>query len=205
MKDEQEYIKDIAEMRSMMERSSKFMFLSGLSGVLAGVFALVGAFVAYKLWGFNPQQTVYDAASPVPQLKNIVILGAVVLVLSLATAFAFSYKKAWKKGERSWNATTRRLLMSMAVPLVTGGLLILVLIDRGLVGLLAPVTLIFYGLALFGASKYTYEEVRSLGLIQIVLGLVAAYYVQYGLLCWAVGFGLVHIVYGIYVHYRYER
>lgn len=205
MKDEQDYIKDIAEMRSMMERSSKFMFLSGLSGVMAGVYALVGAFVAYKLWGFNPGRAAADGANPEPGLRNIIILAAVVLVLAVGTAFALSYMNASKKGERSWNATTRRLLLHMAVPLVTGGLLLLILIDRGLVGLLAPCTLIFYGLALFSASKYTYEEVRSLGLIQIVLGLTGAWFVDYGLLCWAIGFGLVHIVYGIYMHYRYER
>ena len=189
----------------MMERSSKFKFLSGLSGVMAGVYALVGAFVAYKLWGFNPGSEAYDPANPAPSLRNVIILAAVVLVLAVGTAFALSFMNANKKGERSWNATTRRLLMNMAVPLVTGGILLLILIDRGLVSLLAPCTLIFYGLALFSASKYTYEEVRSLGLIQIVLGLISAWFVEYGLLCWAIGFGLVHIVYGIYMHYRYER
>jgi hypothetical protein len=93
----------------------------------------------------------------------------------------------------------------MAVPLIVGGLLILVMISRGLVGLVAPMSLIFYGLALYNASQFTYEEVRSLGLIQIVLGLLGAYFVSYGLLFWAIGLGVAHIVYGIYMHYRYER
>jgi hypothetical protein len=79
------------------------------------------------------------------------------------------------------------------------------MISRGLVGLVAPMSLIFYGLALYNASQFTYEEVRSLGLIQIVLGLLGAYFVSYGLLFWAIGLGVAHIVYGIYMHYRYER
>ena len=93
----------------------------------------------------------------------------------------------------------------MAVPLIAGGLLILILIAKGLIGLIAPFTLLFYGLAVYNASKYTYEEVKVLGLFQVGLGLISAYFVRYGLLCWALGFGVVHIIYGIYMNYRYER
>ncbi len=116
-----------------------------------------------------------------------------------------SYKKANKKGEKLWNPTAKRLLINMAVPLIVGGLLILILIFKGLIGLIAPFTLLFYGLALYNASKFTYEEVKSLGLIQIGLGLIGSYIVEYGLLLWALGFGLIHIIYGIYLHYRYEK
>jgi hypothetical protein len=97
------------------------------------------------------------------------------------------------------------LLVNMAVPLIAGGLLILILISKGLIGLVAPFTLLFYGLALYNGSKFTYEEVRILGVIQIILGLISAIYIEYGLLIWAVGFGIVHIIYGIYIHYKYER
>jgi hypothetical protein len=93
----------------------------------------------------------------------------------------------------------------MMVPLIAGGLLVLILISKGLLGWIAPFTLLFYGLALYNASKFTYEEVRSLGLMQIGLGLISSYFVEYGLLFWALGFGVLHIVYGIYMHYRYER
>ena len=93
----------------------------------------------------------------------------------------------------------------MAVPLVAGGLLILILIAKGLIGLIAPVSLIFYGMALFNASRHTLEEVKVLGIIQIGLGLISSYFVEYGLLIWALGFGVVNIIYGIYMHYKYER
>ena len=93
----------------------------------------------------------------------------------------------------------------MAVPLAAGGVLILILLSQGMVGLIVPMTLIFYGLALFNAGKFTYGEVKFMGIIQIVLGLLAAYFVAFGLFFWAIGFGLVHIAYGIYIHYKYER
>ena len=107
--------------------------------------------------------------------------------------------------EYAWNITARRLLTNMAVPLLSGGILILILISKGLLGLMAPLTLIFYGLALYNAGTFTYKEVKILGLVQLSLGLLSAYFISYGLMLWAVGFGLVHIIYGVYMHYRYER
>lgn len=208
MREKQDYIRDIAEMRSMMERSSKFLSLSGLSGIMAGIYALLGAYIAYKFFAFNPDETVYSFVKPgsAPfSLPNVIFLAAIILILTIGTAIFLSHKKANKRREKLWNAATRRLLINMSVPLIAGGLLILVLIFKGLIGLIAPFTLLFYGLALYNASKFTYEEMRSLGLIEIGLGLISSYFVGYGLLFWALGFGVVHIIYGIYMHYKYER
>lgn len=203
MKEQQDYIRDIVAMRSMMERSSKFLSLSGWAGIMAGIYALTGAYVAYSVLDFNTESVAnaYEASN----FTKVVLLGLLILVLAIGTAIFLSAKKAHKRGEKLWNPTARRLLLNMAVPLVAGGLLVLIMIAKGLVGFVAPLTLIFYGLALYNASKFTYEEVRSLGLIQIVLGLVSAYFVGYGLLFWAIGFGVFHIIYGIYMHYRHER
>src|SRR5690606_42010057 len=116
-----------------------------------------------------------------------------------------SSRKAGSKGEKLWNPTSRRLLLSIAVPLVAGGVLLLLMVWHGLTGLLAPLSLIFYGLALYAAGRYTFKEIKTLGLIQVGLGLIAACFVEYGLLLWAVGFGVFHIIYGISMHFNYER
>jgi len=207
MKEEQDYIRDIAEMRLMMERSSKFLSLSGLAGIMAGIYALSGAFIAYEIFHFNPDQIVYSTLSgSLPSsLLRVIFLAIIILMLATSTAVFLSHKKASKKGEKFWNPAARRLLINMAVPLIAGGLLILILISKGLIGLIAPFTLLFYGMALYNASKFTYEEVKSLALIEIGAGLISSYFVEYGLLFWAFGFGVVHIIYGIYMHYRYER
>ena len=192
----------------MMERSSKFLSLSGLAGVMAGIYALAGAFIAYRTFSFNPVEVVdptLDFENPPSVLLKVVVLATIVLILAISTAIFLSQKKAKKRGEKLWNHTSQQMLFHMAVPLVVGGLLILVFIAKGFVGFVAPMTLIFYGLALYNASKFTYPVVKSMGLIEVVLGLVSAYFVGYGLLFWAIGFGVVHIVYGIYMHYRYER
>ncbi|MBC6492955.1 hypothetical protein ACFSQD_00365 [Flavihumibacter stibioxidans] len=208
MKAEQDYIRDIAEMRSMMERSSKFLSLSGWAGIMAGIYALSGAFIAYRILYFNPDEIVYDTIKSGNlsfSLLKVMLLAITILVLALGTAIFLSYKKAGKRGEKLWNPIAKRLLINMAVPLTAGGILILILVSKGLIGLIAPFTLLFYGLALYNASKFTYEDIRVLGLVEIALGLVSSFYIGYGLIFWALGFGVAHIIYGIYMHYRYER
>ncbi len=204
MKKERDYIQDIAEIRSMMERSSKFLSLSGWAGIMAGIYALAGAFVAWRFLHFSPDG-VYDAAHSASDQLNVVLLAAVVLVLALGTAVFDSLKKAKKRGEKAWNYTSKRLVNSMLIPLGSGGLLVLILISKGLIGLVAPLTLLFYGLSLYNAGRFTYNEVKVLGLVEIILGLICAWYVEYGLVFWAAGFGLAHIIYGIYMFYRYEQ
>lgn len=208
MKKEKDYVQDLTEIRSMMERSSKFLSLSGMAGVMAGIYALAGAYIAYRYFDFNPGHT-YDSTLQsgrlTTDLLQIMVLAAVVLVLAVATAAVLSYRKAARRSEKLWNPTAKRLLANMAVPLIAGGLLILILLFKGLIGLVAPVSLIFYGLALYNASKFTYEDLRTLGLIEVALGLIGAYFVGYGLLLWALGFGVFHIIYGILMYYRYDR
>ncbi len=207
MKKEQDYLQDISEMRSLMERSSKFLSLSGLAGVLAGIYALAGAYVAWQILVFDPlatYATVEGALIPA-ELESFVLLGVLVLVFAVGSAGILSQKNSHKRKEKLWNPVTRRFLMHLLLPLVSGGILVLILIRQGSIGLVLPLTLIFYGLALFSAGKFTFGEITSLGAIQVALGLLAAWNPTVGLLCWAIGFGLAHIVYGIFMHYRYER
>ncbi|OGU70032.1 MAG: hypothetical protein A3J84_07520 [Ignavibacteria bacterium RIFOXYA2_FULL_37_17] len=204
MKEEQDYIRDIAEIRSMMERSSKFASLSGLSGILAGIYALAGAFIVYHYYSFNPDSvdyTNYSAGS----LINVIAIALIILILALGSAVFLSYKKGNQKGEKIWNTTSRRLIANMAVPLSAGGILILIFLVKGLVGLIIPSTLLFYGLAIYNASKFTFGEMKFMGLLQIGLGLISAYFIEFSLFIWAFGFGVVHIAYGTYMHFKYER
>ena len=201
MNTEQDYINNIAEIRSMMERSSKFLSLSGWAGIMAGFYSLAGAWIAYSYFGFDPDEISYSS----PELTKVIALALGILVTALVTAIYFSWSKANKKGEKIWNSTSRRLLASMAVPLAAGGILIILLLMKGLIGLVPPLMLIFYGLALYNAGNYTIKEVKIMGFIQLILGLISSWFVEYGLLLWASGFGMVHLIYGIYMYFRYER
>lgn len=208
MKDQQEYTRDIEEIRSMMERSTKFPSRSGLAGIMAGLYALIGSYVAYYVFRFHPESIAYNALESgtiAPVVINVIMTAIVVLILSISTAIYLTNKKAGKTGEKVWNATSRRFLVNLAMPLIAGAIFAVILIFHDLIGLVAPVTLLFYGLALYGAGKFTYDDVKFLGIIQMGLGLVSSYNVEYGVLFWAIGFGFVHIMYGIYMHFKYER
>lgn len=208
MKKDKDYIQDIAEIRSMMERSSKFLSLSGWAGIMAGIYALAGALAAYTIYDFNPTTvggSLNSDSSSYPALFNIVLLALAVLLFALLTAIYVSLREARKREEKLWNTTSKRLLINMVTPLFVGGILILILISKDMIGFIAPFSLLFYGLALFSGGNFTYPEVRILGIIQISLGLISSYFVEYGLIFWSLGFGVVHIIYGIYMQFKYIR
>lgn len=208
MNAEQKYIRDLSDIRSMMERSTKFLSLTGWSGIMAGIYALAGAYLAYHFFYRESGEVIYNSFSVQVgsgDVFNLILLGIVVLVLAVGTAVFLSYKKARRNKEILWNSAARRLVLHMGIPLMTGGILILILISKGIFGLLAPLTLIFYGLALINASKFTYDDIKYLGITEIVLGLISSYFISFGLLFWAIGFGIMHIIYGIYMHLTYEK
>lgn len=200
-------LKNLAEIRSMMERSSRFISLSGLSGIFAGIVALLGAAVAF--WYLEMHVDGLEIVSH-RRLRNedhllfFLVDGLVVLMLALSAGVYFTTRRARKNGQNIWDSTTKRLLINLAIPLITGGLFCLALLIHAPI-LIAPATLIFYGLALVNASKYTLDDVRYLGYSQIMIGLAACLFAGFGLLFWATGFGLMHIVYGGLMYHKYER
>lgn len=208
MKEQQDYTRDLEAIRSMMERSTKFPSLSGWTGIMAGLYALIGAHLVYNVFEFRPDSLLYSSAdlgSASAVLQNVIITAAAVLLLAAVTAVVLTNKKASKEGEKVWNAASRRLLVNLAVPFSAGALFIAVLLFHGMIGPVIPLSLLFYGIALYGAGKFTEDEVRVLGLIQIGLGLLSAVFTQYSVIIWAVGFGAVHMVYGTFMHFKYKR
>jgi hypothetical protein len=205
--EKEKYLNDISEIKNLMDRSSRFISLSGLSGILAGLYCLIGAGLAYKIIYFDTTTlgNYSDLIITETALLQLIIIAASVIVLSLATAIFLSIRKARISDERIWNTSTKRLVINFMIPLLTGGFFILFLIEKEILGLVAPLTLIFYGLACVNASKYTLGDVRYLGITMILLGLLSTWFLGYGLLFWALGFGVCHILYGSIMYYKYDR
>jgi hypothetical protein len=211
-------LKTLNDIKQMMERSSRFISLSGLSGVSAGICALVGAWFAndvvnshaasrgikveeyldYKRdsGGYTVQEYI---GSPLMRIAICTFVAAFIF------AFIFTYIRSRKNNTPIWGVTSRRLLINVSVPLCVGGVYLLKLMEAGAYGLIAPGCLIFYGLALVNASKYTFVEIKYLGYCNLALGLVNLLYTGYGLYFWALGFGVLHIIYGATMWWRYER
>lgn len=195
MTNQDHLLSELKDIRHIMERSSRFLTLSGLSGILIGLYALIGAFLAHRIVYIQfPSKFRQEYINDV--LLLIAIIGISVLILSLCTIFILTIKKARKENKPIWGPGSKMLLLNLLIPLVTGAFLISILVYRGYFGVVSPSFLIFYGLALVNASKYTRPEIMGLGIIEITLGLLAALLPGYGLYFWAFGFGVLHIIYG---------
>jgi len=202
---------DIQAIREIMERSSKFMLLNSWAGFFAGACALIGAAVAWFVI-LDSGRIHYDeflctvGGSPINSVSlGLGIVALIVLFLAGMAAIYFSYRKAVKAGQNFWTSSTKRVLAHLLIPIVSGGVFVLIMVSRNNIDLTASAMLIFYGLALVNAGKFTSREIHYLGMADIILGLLAGIFASYGLLFWVLGFGVMHIVYGTVMYYRQER
>lgn len=210
-KQQKDSIEQLQQIRTMMEESSKFISLSGVSGIMAGLTALAGSAYGYFVikntvasHRYNKFYFELDGMN-ISVFWELLIAATITLLIAVSFGIILTIRKTRKKGQRIWSSAGKRLLINLMIPLVAGGLFSLILAHHGLFGLIAPATLIFYGLALLNASKYTLTDIRNLGMLEIVLGLLSAYFVGYGILFWAIGFGVLHIIYGSLMYFKYDR
>jgi len=200
--DNYKYLQDIQDIKQLMNRSSRFLSLSGLSGIMAGIYALIGSYIAYNLLKYQTLYIRNYSAENVQLVFKLLLVALSVAVLAIVTALFLTIKKAKKTHQKIWDKTTQNLLIHFLIPLFTGAIFGLILLKHEHFGVIAPVSLIFYGLALFNASKYTLDTVKYLGISEIIVGLISAYFIGYGLYFWAFGFGVLHIFYGTVMHFK---
>lgn len=200
------YEQDIRHIRSMMERSTRFISLNGWSGIIAGIFALLASAMAYVL--FRKYGIDYFGNTAIefnPSLvAELMVLGIITFLAAFGAGIYFTMRKSRKQQVKIWNKLSQRLLLHLFIPLFAGGIFCIALYSNYQFMLIAPVTLIFYGLALINASKYTFGDIVYLGYSELALGLASLFYIGYGLVFWAIGFGVLHIVYGIVVQKKYH-
>jgi hypothetical protein len=214
MSNQQQSLEDLQHIKKMMEKSSRFISLSGLSGISAGLCALIGAWIAHP-YVFGQKDFIMNTEAAIAQAMSndysIILntylfwIAAATFVAAFASAFFFTFIKSKKDGTPLWGNTAKRLMINVSIPIAVGGLFLFRMMHYGTFGLVAPGCLIFYGLGLINASKYTLDEIRYLGYFQIVIGIVNLWFVGYGLYFWAMGFGVMHILYGMYMWMKYER
>ena len=192
---------DLKAIREMMEKSTRFLSLSGLSGIMAGITAIAGAAFAWFYILSNPSATGLDRTQ---QLTVLLVDAVLVLGISIGFGIYFSATKARKSKQKLFNKVTQKTLYNLSIPLIAGGIFSFICLVRGDVEIIAATTLIFYGLALVNASKYTFDEIHYLGITEIILGIGAAIFLHTGIVFWTVGFGICHIIYGVILYKKYD-
>jgi hypothetical protein len=212
MDPQQQSLETLQDIKRIMERSSRFISLSGLSGISAGVCALIGAWLAHdyvfgdksvRLGNIGSNNELETTASLLD--NRLFYIAAGTFIAALLSALFFTWIKSKKEGIPIWGKSALRVILNVSVPLIVGGLFLFRLIDYGAFDLLAPGCLIFYGLALINASKFTLDDVRYLGYMELLTGLISLWFVGYGLYFWAFGFGVLHILYGASMWWKYDR
>jgi hypothetical protein len=202
----EESLQTLQEIRSIMERSARFLSLSGMSGVWAGSTALVGAWIAVKWLPYawiisrNPGCIFCD-----PDTVRLILLAISVFVVALAGGFFFTWKKGRSQGITLWNHASRQFLFHMSLPLIAGAVFCLAFIHFGNLVYLSSACLVFYGLALINGSKYTHSDIKYLGMLEVLLGSINLFFPGNGIYFWAFGFGVLHILYGIIMWNKYDK
>ena len=197
---------DLSHIRSMMERSSRFISLSGLSGVFAGLSALAGGLYAYGMLE-NGKLNYSEGNSNLQNdsfVNELFFIAIIVLISALTFGIFFTIRKSKKYNLPIWTSATKNMLFNLAIPLFVGGVFCLALLYHKQYILIAPATLLFYGLALVNAEKYTFSDIKYLGFCEIILGCISLLYVGYGLIFWIIGFGILHILYGLLLFKKYK-
>lgn len=186
-------LESVNEIKELMEKSSKFVSLSGMTAVMAGAYSLVGAYVVAQV--FNSEAS----------LAEMIVVASLVLVTSVVTACILSCYKTRKTGQKIFSRLTYRTLWNFSLPLLVGGLFCIALLVHKNYGVISSVMLLFYGLSLVNVSKFTYSNVAWLGYAFLFLGIVDCFFEGYALMFWTIGFGGFHILYGILFYLQYER
>jgi len=194
MKSKNDIFQDINDIKEMMSKSSKFMSLSAISGVYVGIIALLGFSVSYLF-----------ADLSISNIKILVITGLFILLISLSVVFILSYKKAISRNENKISNALKILFIEFFLPLIVGGTIIVWSVMNNQVWLIIPVSLIFYGLGMYNISRLSLNELKYLGYSEILLGLLSLFIIQYSLIIWLLGFSLINIIFGLYLHNKYEK
>ncbi len=193
-----QYSDDLAHIRSMMERSSRFLSLSGWAGIIPGLLALAG--LATAGWFIDLARLTGDLDAGItiksPLVLQLSTIAIAVLVLSIFSSWYTCIREARLGKQATWSPAIRNMIIHLAIPLMAGAIIVGWIYDKGQWELLSPVLLSFYGLALVLVSQFTLRSVFWLGLFEIALSIPAGV-TGWDLPVLAVGFGFAHIVYGM--------
>lgn len=198
----EKHLDDLAQIRSIMERSKKYLSLSPWAAVMAGFYALTGASITFVLIPDLFNHFTNERVLTSGKLWVLFCLAMGMLILATWSALALNSRQARKNGGQLWTKAARRLALNFVLPMLAGGLFITALWLHSYYTLIPAAMLLFYGLSLINAGNFTFSNVRILGVLQTALGLGAAFWPNTGLWWWTMGFGWLHLCYGWWLYHQ---
>jgi len=175
---------DLRFIRKTMESAGGFTAVSGWGQVLAGASALAAGLVASR------QSTVEG------WLATWLAAAAVAFALSALT----SERKARAAGESLFTGPGRKFLLGFVPAIVVGALLTVFFYRAGLTAGLPGAWLLAYGTAVVAGGAFSVRVVPVMGICFMTVGAVALFSPQaWGDLFMAIGFGGIHIVFGLII------
>lgn len=192
--------------REMMSKSGKFRSLSGYAVICAGILTIVFSVAFCTLYDINPYNLNYDNLRLLPEehYSTALLFAMLLLGMSVVAGLIFTKISANKRSEKLSGPGGRNFIYNITIPM--GFALIFCFLLFGThPDLVLPVSLILYGLTLFNAGKFTHGALRYLGISQMFLSLICLGLMQYHILIWTFGFGIVHIAFGLYMIIKPER
>ncbi|HXG86130.1 MAG TPA: hypothetical protein VNI84_19070 [Pyrinomonadaceae bacterium] len=174
--------------RETMERSAVFTSVPGYGGALMGATAVGAAIIAHNQ----------------PLIKNWLIVWLIEAILAFSIGLFALWQKSKNSGESLASVPAKKFALAFAPPIVAGIILTALLYYRGFYEFLPCVWLTLYGTAVVTGGAYSVRIVPIVGWIFVALGAVAAFApASAGNLLMALGFGAMHIVFGLIVARRY--
>ena len=171
--------------RETMERAGSFTAVPGWGGIAMGISAIIAAVLAGK------------EQDPALWLRVWIIELIVAMLLASATMTL----KARRARTSLFMGPARRFAMAFAPPVMVGGVLTWALAWREQFELLPAVWLLLYGAGIIAGGMYSVRVVPIMGGLFFMLGLLALFLP--GNLLLALGFGVLHIVFGSIIAWRY--
>jgi hypothetical protein len=173
--------------RETMENAAEFTAVPGWGGLAMGISALAAAYLASRL---------------APGRWLAVWLIEVFVAVCIAAPAAAT--KARRANSSLFTGPGRKFVLSFAPPIIVGGLLTLSAWHSGSLGSLPGVWLLLYGTAVVTGGAFSVRAVPIMGMCLMSLGAAALFApANWGNLFMAAGFGLVQMVFGIWIALRY--
>jgi hypothetical protein len=186
--------KKIINFIHIIYKKRKLNFKSWI-GILTGFYALVGIFIANQM--LHSYKFAEEGLNMLPvNIFEIMImaLAAFILLISLVTIYIVKKKKSLKFSNIE--------KLNFYIPLILGGVILFLVANKGYYHLIASVSLIYYGIFLLNLNRFLKTDLFIFAIIEIILGFTSFFVNNHSLLFLAIGFGVLQIIFGIYLTKR---